>query len=119
MSSTVSKRAIARLTFRLRYQAGRNRTEDQISDLREALRFRMKITQKVVKRTYVGGTAELFYGQRRGEFMMTDWRVRIFVERKLGKGRSITGAYIVQSEVNRRNPLLENVISLSYGFGVN
>lgn len=113
------KRGESTFDFRIRYQAGTNRTEERISDLREAVRFRVKMSHKVARRTYVGGTAEVFYGSRNDEFMMTDWRFRVFVERKLGKGRSITGGYIVQSEVNRRNPLLENVISLSYGFGLN
>jgi len=108
-----------KIDFRLRYQAGRNRSEEQLSDLRNALRFRAKVSHKLAKRTYLAASGELFYGSRRGEFMMTDWRFRLMLERRLGKGRSITGGYLVQREVNRNRPLLENVLTLSYSFGIN
>lgn len=108
-----------KIYFRLRYQAGRNHSEEQLSDLRNAMRFRVKVSHKLAKRTYLAASGELFYGSRRGELMMTDWRFRLMLERRLGKGRSITGGYLVQREVNRNRPLLENVLTLSYGFGLN
>lgn len=100
--------------FRVRYQAGRRNTDERDQDLREGLRFKSKMTFKVARRTNVSPAFELFFSDRNGEYRYSDWRVRLDLKRKVAKRRELRIGYLVQSEVNRRNPITEHMIVVGY-----
>ena len=100
--------------FRLRYQAGRRNTDELGQDLREGLRFKSKMTMKVARKTHFSPAFEVFFSDRNGESRYSDWRVRLDFKREVAKRRELRIGYLVQSEVNRRNPLTEHMIVVGY-----
>lgn len=106
-----------RYDFRVRYQAGPRNSTERVVDLREAMRYRLKISGKIARKTHLALAGELFQSKRNGEFGLSDWRAKAEVFRKIGGGRSISAGYLVQRELNREDPLLEHVLVLGYAFG--
>lgn len=108
-----------RIDFRVRYQAGSRNPEERIADYRRAMRYRIKVRTKIAKKTKGAIVGEIYQGRRSGDLMVTDWRLRAEVRRKLSKGEYITIGYMLQREANRANPLLEHIIRVSYAFRIN
>ncbi len=103
--------------FRVRYQAGRRNTDERIAALREAIRYKARVKTKIMKKTDGGIAFELFQGKRDGSYRITDWRVKFEIDRKLKKNKYINFGYLIQSEVNRPDPLMEHMIFVYYEFG--
>lgn len=107
------------LDLRIRWQAGSRNAEERIADYRRAMRYRLKAETKIAKKTRGALVGEIYHGLRNGERVVTDWRLRAEVKRKLSKGESIKIGYMLQREANRANPLLEHIIRISYSFRIN
>ena len=107
-----------RYDLRLRYTAARRNIDERGTGFAEALRMKAGVERKIIKRTSLDISGELFWRERRGEYNWSDWRFTAAVNRNLKKGRTLTVGYRVQREVNRRDPLLEHVLVLGYGFEV-
>lgn len=103
--------------FRIRYQAGRRNTDERIAALREAIRYKARVKTKIMKKTDGGIAFEIFQGRRDGHYRITDWRVKFEIDRKLKKRQYINFGYLIQSEVNRPDPLMEHMIFVNYEFG--
>ncbi len=103
--------------FRLRYQAGRRNTDELGMDLREGIRFKSKMTFKVARKTHFSPAFEVFFSERNERYEYSDWRMRLDFKRKVGKGRVLSVGYLLQSEVNRKNPLTEHMLVVGYSLG--
>lgn len=103
-----------KVDFRLRYQAGRRNTDELGMDLREGLRFKSKLTFKVARKTHFSPAFEVFFSERNQQYQYSDWRMRLDFKRQIAKRRELRIGYLVQSEVNRRNPLTEHMIVVGY-----
>jgi hypothetical protein len=103
-------------SFRLRYQAGRRNTDERNADLREALRFKAKAATKIARKTEGSIAGELFFSDRTGSYQWSDWRCKAMINRKLNKRSNLDFGYLIQREVNRRNPLLEHMLVVGYNY---
>lgn len=103
--------------FRLRYQAGRRNTDELGMDLREGIRFKSKMTFKIARKTHFSPAFEVFFSERNQQYQYSDWRMRLDVKRKVAKGRVLSVGYLLQSEVNRKNPLTEHMLVVGYSLG--
>lgn len=103
--------------FRVRYQAGqRSTSEEGISDLRDAIRYRLKGQVKLIKKTYLASSLEYFQSLDLTRHSLTDWRWKIGVERKVKKRQYLAIGYLLQSEMNANDPLTEHVLTVGYTF---
>lgn len=104
-------------SFRIRYQAGQRSTDENgISDLRDAIRYRVKGDIKLIKKTRLASSFELFQGSTDYGFELTDWRWKIGIQRKLKKRQYLTVGYLLQNELHTNDPLMEHVLTIGYSY---
>ncbi len=104
------------LDFRVRYQAGvsRIRTTEGNADLKDAIRYRLKADRKLISKTDLSLSGELFQNTTLSMSELTDWRFRVELSRKIRKRHQATIGYMVQREMNASNPLTQHVLNIGY-----
>ena len=103
--------------FRVRYQAGQRGvpgSTEGISDLRDAFRYRVKVSRKLIRKTRGSASCELFQSSDFNDYQLTDYRLRFQVERNLPGPHKVTVGYLFQEELFRANPLKEHILTLGY-----
>ena len=70
-----------RYDLRLRYTAARRNTDERGTGFAEALRAKAGVERKIVKRTSLDVSGELFWRELGGEYEWTDWRFTAAIHR--------------------------------------
>lgn len=104
------------LDLRFRYQAAFDASSvgEQNADLKDAMRYRLKADRKLISKTSLAVSLELFQNTRWYQPMLTDWRFRSEVSRKIAKRQSVSLGYMVQRQMNTANPLMQHILLIGY-----
>lgn len=103
--------------YRIRYQAntsGVTAAESGI-EFKNALRNKLSLSHKIIKRTRLEASGEIFvgYNERYGN-EISDYRLKLGVERRLKKRQYLSLGALYQSEVRTNNPVADLVFYWAY-----
>jgi hypothetical protein len=104
------------LDFRVRYQVGISniKTTEGNADLKDAIRYRLKADRKLISKTDLSLSMELFQNTNLAFAELTDWRFRAEISRKIKKRQSASIGYMTQREMNANNPLMQHILTVGY-----
>lgn len=103
--------------YRLRYQANTSGAVSGESgvEFKNALRNKLSLSHKIIKRTRLEASGEIFVGnnERYGN-EISDYRLKLGVERRIKKRQYFSFGGLYQSEVNANNPGTDVVLYWAY-----
>lgn len=99
-----------RSRYQLRVQFAQTEASGPMND---ALRFRLKVDRKLMKKTQGSASIECFTAADYGQYLLTDIRYQLQVTRKLKKRHYLSLGYLYQKEQQIDDPLSKHVLLLS------
>lgn len=103
------------VSLRSRYQLGLQFAQTEApGPMDDAVRFRLKVDRKLMKKTQGTASIECFTSAEYGEYLLTDMRYQLEVTRKLKKRHYLSLGYQYQKERQTDDPLSEHVLLLSF-----
>lgn len=107
------------VAYRTRYQmrTSGSLASEQGIEFRNAWRNKISLSRKIIKRTELNMSGELFVGNnKRYGNEISDYRVKVGLERRIKKRQYLSVGLLHQREVHQNNPLSEWVLFWGYSY---
>lgn len=115
LSAKIKKEEL-KFGYRIKLQNSNNNfiASDSHADIGFVVRNKISVKRKIIKKTSMWASYELFTGAFESQLVITDWRWKIGVDRKIKKRQYLSLGFQIQRELINSNPLTDYILFVGY-----